>query len=54
MEHPVKFVGRAVCIDIDIQKYLNVADLIRRTLDWFNENFQEVKVPFLINDQDLN
>ena len=43
-QHPIKFVGKATCIDIEIPKYLNVADSIRRTIDWFNENFEEKNV----------
>ena len=50
-KHPIKIEGEnKICIDIEIQQYLNGADLIRRAVDWFNENLQEHKVPYFFEE----
>ena len=51
IKHPIKVeAGPKICIDLEIQQYLNCADLIRRAIDWFNENLHEHNVNYQIEE----
>ena len=39
---------------MDIQPQVNCADLMIRTIDWFNEHFKEVQGPLALDDQNID